>query len=86
MNKILNALFEIDKENISTKANQPKREDVNLEWELFHDIYEQLPQNKREAFLTYVRLRDAREEIEKRACYQHGFKTAIRLLNESLKG
>ena len=85
MSKILNALFEVDKENISTPANQPKREDVNLEWELFHNIYEELPENKRELFLTYVRLRDTRENIEQRACYQHGFKTAIRLLNESLK-
>ena len=84
MDEILDRLFEIDKENVFTE--QPKREDVNMEWELFHDIYEQLPENKRESFLTYVRLRDARDEIAQRACYKHGFKTAIRLLNESSKG
>ena len=85
MQDIIDKLFIIDMEDNSFLYHKESKEDVNTEWELFHRLFEQLPQQQRDLFLEYARLRDARADIEKQICYKRGFQTATQLFTEALK-
>ena len=85
MQDIIDKLFIIDMEDFSFIHDKEIKDDVNAEWELFHRLFEQLPEKQREDFLEYCRLRDSRADIEKQICYKRGFQTATQLFSEALK-
>ena len=84
MQKLIHKLF--DSYIKETPFPLPKNNDTyKEEWEFFNRLYAESLEPLKQAFLDYVKLRDAREKLEQYECYKEGFKTAVRLITESLK-
>lgn len=86
MQKWIEALFKeyLDSNPFPLNGEQ-NQANFKTEWDNFNTLYENLNGDNLELFLSYSRLRDTREGAEKQACFQQGFKTAIRCIMESLK-
>lgn len=85
MEKIIENLYNIHITKENFPFGVPNKEQENREWELYNNLYEKLSGDERAMFLEYAELRAERQKEERQAVYMYGFKTAIRLIIESLK-
>ena len=85
MEKILEKIYEeILKENdgLIGKANS---ELVSREWKIYDEIYDRLKEEERDSFCEYINILNERHSYELKESYKQGFKTAIRIVVESMK-
>jgi len=61
------------------------REKCKREWELYDILWKVLDEKGKEWFSEYVNLKAEQRDIEWKAVYEQGFKTAVRLLTDCLK-
>ena len=85
MDSIIGKFFDLCVNEEGESLFLPKKENLDREWELFHLFAETLPFEKKELFLEYAQLRTEKETSSQQTAYKLGFKTAIRLLTETLK-
>ncbi len=85
MEKIIEKLYYLHKENEPFPYGKVCREKENREWELYHYLYENLLIDERSIFSEYINLKTDRNKEELLASYEFGFKTAIQLITEALK-
>lgn len=85
MDDIFEKLYAIHLETESFPHGKPNKEEMDEEWELYQFLYDNLIGNQRQAFLRYAELVAARQEREREAVYEYGFKAAIKLFVQSLK-
>ena len=84
MDDIFEKLYAIHLDTENFPCGKPKKEEMDEEWELYHFLYENLTDNCKQAFLRYAELIVNRQEQERRAVYEYGFKTGVRLLIQAL--
>lgn len=85
MDDIIEKLYHLHLSDCSAPLGCPDRENMKEEWELYSYLYTNLPKEYKELFSKYANLRSTRESEEYKAIFEHGFKTAIQLIIESLK-
>lgn len=85
MDKIVEQLYEIHLNTATFPYGIPNKEEMDEEWQLYNFLYENLPDSYRKEFLRYINLRESRQNNEKKAIYEYGFKNAVTLIIESLK-
>ncbi len=85
MEKIIKKLYNMDLNQNLLRSLQADRKNAIQEWECYNDLFEKIPKESTKSFLRYMNLRANRECEELEKAYACGFKTAIRLLLESLK-
>ena len=85
MEKIIEKLYEahlnVEDFVFCAKNKEAQRE----EWELYCFFYETLAKEEGKVFAKYVDMREQRHREERQAAYETGFKTAIKMILESLK-
>lgn len=85
MDDIFEKMYTIHLETKSFPYGKPNKEEIDEEWELYQFLYDNLIGEQKRAFLQYAELVVARQERERKAVYEYGFKTAIKLFVQSLK-
>ena len=85
MEKIIKKLYEIDLNHQLLQVLQSDRDKAIKEWDCYNDLFEKIPQECKNLFLRYINLRANRECKELEKAYEYGFKTAMKLLLESVK-
>ncbi len=85
MGDIFEKLYAIHLDTENFPYGKPNKEETDEEWELYQFLYEHLADNHKKAFLRYAELITERQDRERRAVYEYGFKTAVKLFIQSLK-
>lgn len=63
----------------------PDRESMQKECELYCSLLEEIPKELNEKLSEYSSLAEERHKTELQKAYEHGFRTAINLILESVK-
>ena len=85
MKNIIQNLYELHLTSDPFPLGIPNKNNLNEECELYSYLYENLPEEYKEKFFQYANLRTLRQNEEAKAAYVSGFKTATKLLVDSLK-
>lgn len=85
MGDIFEKLYAIHFDTENFPCGKPNKEEMDEEWELYQFLYENLADNHKKAFLRYAELITNRQERERKATYEYGFKTGIHMIIQSLK-
>ena len=85
MNDLIEKLYDLHLNTSYQPLGVPDKEAKKKEIELYHLLYEDLSEENKRFFMEYVNLTGIRMCNQVKAAYECGFKTAIRLLLESLK-
>lgn len=85
MEKIIEKLYDFHINTSNFPFGKPCKENMDREWELYNFLFENLSEEHRKIFLEYVELHGIRQNEESKVVYEYGFKTAVRLITESLK-
>lgn len=84
MDKIIEKLFNIHIQADDFLLVASNKENSILEWQLYDSLLNNLPVDKKETFIEYIGLCNQRQKKEILFSYEQGFKTAIRLILESI--
>ena len=84
MDKIIEKLFNIHLQNKDFLTALSNKDSAVREWQLYELLLEKLPVEEKEIFAEYSRLCNQRQGNEIQLSYEQGFKTAIRLMIESI--
>lgn len=85
MENIIEKLYALHLDTDSTTLGIPNKESLDAEWKLYDFLYENLADECKKSFSQYANLRNERAEEECKSAYKAGFKTALRLILESVK-
>ena len=85
MEEIINALYELQVNAEFPRFVKNNTEDTRKEWELYLLLQEELPIKAKKHFTEYADLINARHNLETKASFEQGFKTAFSLIIETLK-
>ena len=85
MENIIDKLYEAHIETETVPFGRPNKEELDEEWALYQFLYENLASEQRQAFSRYAELITNRQERERKAVYEYGFKTGIQIIIQSLK-
>ena len=85
MEKTIKKLYNMDLNQNLLRLLQTDRKNAIQEWECYNELFENIPQESRKILLRYINLRANREREELEKAYACGFKTATKLLLESLR-
>lgn len=85
MEDILNKLYEIHSDTNPRTYRKSIKENLDEEWRMYDVLYAELSEKQRKMFIKYVEICGMRQSEEMAVSYESGFKTAIRLIAESLK-
>ena len=85
MEKMIERLYQAHLQEEQLPFGVPNRENKQKECEIYCLLSEELPQPMRELLRDYDGLIEERHEAELQTAYEHGFKTAIKLILEGVK-
>ena len=85
MDKIIEKLYKLHLEEEQFPFGVADKESMQKECEVYCMLAQTLPQPMREQLSEYSALNEERHQSELQAAYEYGFKTAIKLVLESLK-
>lgn len=85
MEKIINALYELQVNTEFPCFEKNDKESTRREWELYLLLQEELPIKAKKLFAEYVDLITEHHNLETKAAFEQGFKSAFSLIIEVLK-
>ena len=85
MKELINALYELQVNAEFPCFEKNDKESTRREWELYLLLQEELPITTKKLFAEYVDLITSRHNLETKAAFEQGFKSAFSLLIEVLK-
>ena len=85
MEQIINALYELQGNAEFPCFEKNNTETTRREWELYLLLQEELPIKTKKLFTEYVDLITMHHNLETKAAFEQGFKSAFSLIIEALK-
>ena len=85
MENIIEKLYELHIKTAQYPFGVPDKNTTTQEWTLYFSLIEDLPKKQKENFVEYASICQERHKQEIKAVYEHGFKTAVKLLLECNK-
>ena len=85
MEKIIENIYEMHLKESDFPFGKTEKEVIDEECALYELLYENLSLKQKQQFVQYAHIVAQRHKQENYAVYEHGFKTAIRLILEGVK-